>query len=846
MKTYDELKQQVQDLEMQLIAAKKEGNIPEETLEIKLKNKDKQIQELQSNVFKLERRLRLITNNTKDIVYRYSLIDNKFHYITHSVFNVLGYTVEELSSDLKSILEKILDENLPIFENKLSKLLNYQNYDNFTIKALNKSGELVWIDVNWHLIYDKDRKPNAIEGVIRDITSIELRKLELRKKTLEYISLNGEKDHVNQQLKDSLIEIKKEETRFRSLFQNMDHGVVIFELSADSDDFIFKDLNVAAEKLEQIKKEDIIGRIIGNKLPVLKENRLLKTFKSVWVTEKSDTISLTNRNEEGDIESWIDCFVYKLQSGELVVIYKDISKRKKVEEDLVKSKERYTVATEETKVSVWERNPLTGKGHIDSVLFKMLGYPTPNVSDNFSIWKNYIHPEDLNNLLKKNEQLRKGKIDSFELEFKANHKNGDLKWFLDKGVALKDYDGKIYKLTGTISDITNQKQVEEQLIQAKEKAEESDKLKSSFLANMSHEIRTPMNGILGFADLLKSEDLNKEEHDSFIDIIIESGNKLLDIIRDILDISKIEAGQIKLNQEKCSINHIIDNLQTQYKFNLGTNSDIKIDIYKDLSDNDSTIITDSLRLEQILSNLLSNAVKFIEKGYVEFGYMLVNKNNQTNLQFFVKDTGIGIPDNKRHIIFNAFRQLDDSHTRQYGGTGLGLTIVRGLVSLLNGDIWFESTEGEGSTFYFTIPYINTTLDFIPEKINYDNNNFNWADKTVLVIDDDETSFKYLEYILNKTKINIIRGSSGKDAIEACLANDIDIVLMDIQLPELNGYEASQEIRKFKPNMPIIAQTANALPEDKNKSINAGCNDYIAKPIKRNILLNKMDKLLIIN
>ena len=434
----------------------------------------------------------------------------------------------------------------------------------------------------------------------------------------------------------------------------------------------------------------IIGKSAGIVFPALSEYDLLESFRQVWKTGEPAETPIILYDNDDKILSWTENFIYKLPSNEIVVIYDDITERKRAEFDLLKTKERYRIATEETKVAVWERNLETKKGHADPVLFETLGYPIPEVDDSFNSWKNYIHPDDLLIIQDQNRQLVEGQVKVLNCKFRATDSSGNIRWFVDKGVALKNLKGETTRLIGTITDITEQQRIEEQLILAKEKAEEADNLKSTFLANMSHEIRTPMNGILGFSDLLKHEETTEEERNSFIDIIHQSGKQLLIIINDILDISKIEVGQIQINEDDCSINDLLDELQGLFKPEIKSKTNLKLETHKELTDNESIIITDGVRVRQILTNLVNNAIKFTSDGYVEFGYMLVpnenesGKNNQHDLQFFVKDTGIGIPDSKREIIFDPFRQSDESHTRKFGGTGLGLAISKGFVELLGG------------------------------------------------------------------------------------------------------------------------------------------------------------------
>lgn len=386
-----------------------------------------------------------------------------------------------------------------------------------------------------------------------------------------------------------------------------------------------------------------------------------------------------------------------------------------------------------------------------------------------------------------------------------------------------------------------------QLQNAKEKAEESDKLKTAFLSNMSHEIRTPMNAVIGFAQLLKHPDISKELTNKYIEIIINKGNLLLNIINDIIDISKVEANKIEIVKSACNIDEILHDLYITFSKDIIFIEKTQVDLHYAKPDTEKEIIifTDPFRLKQILSNLIDNAIKFTHKGYVEFGYSIITVNKQKLLKFYVKDTGIGIAANKINLVFNRFRQIDESHTREFGGTGLGLSISKELVDLLKGEISVETKIGGGSTFFVTIPYKNAKIIEKPDlKEKPKISDYNWKDKKILIVEDNISGYWLLESYLLETQVEIIYTSDGQGAVDICKSNpDIDLVLMDIQLPVINGYDATRYIRKFRKDLPIIAQTAYAMKEDAAKTKKAGCDDCIIKPIIKHELLIMMSKFL---
>ena len=377
-----------------------------------------------------------------------------------------------------------------------------------------------------------------------------------------------------------------------------------------------------------------------------------------------------------------------------------------------------------------------------------------------------------------------------------------------------------------------------ELIVAKEHAEESDRLKSAFLANMSHEIRTPMNGILGFADLLKQADLSGEEQQEYIKIIEKSGARMLNIINDIVNISKIEAGQMEVYLSKSNINEQIDFIYTFFKPEIEKKG-IQFLVKKSLPSETAIITTDREKIFAILTNLVKNAIKFTTDGTIEFGYEIVAIGHDPLLQFYVKDTGMGIPKDRQEAIFERFIQADIADKMALQGAGLGLSITKAYVELLGGKIWVKSEKGKGSVFYFTIPFITKTQE---KRYNESPTAAEIAGNQVkklkiLIVEDDPTSLNLIAIATKKYCKEVLKATTGIEAVETCRNNpDIDLILMDIQMPVMNGYEATRKIRKFNKEVVIIAQTAFVLPHYRKLILKSGCNDYISKPISKDELV----------
>jgi CheY-like chemotaxis protein len=351
-----------------------------------------------------------------------------------------------------------------------------------------------------------------------------------------------------------------------------------------------------------------------------------------------------------------------------------------------------------------------------------------------------------------------------------------------------------------------------------------------------------MNGIIGFCDMLGTENLRHEEQREYIQIITQSSYQLLNIVNDILDISKIETGQAEFQPGEVCINHLINDVMNEFmpyidKFRVKMNKSLK------LADDDSTITTDSVKVKQVFNNLVSNAVKFTENGEITIGYELKG----SFLEFFVKDTGLGIDKELHSKIFERFVQADLTITDPQSGTGLGLAIAKANTELAGGEIWIESKPGQGTTFFFTIPYHPVKKPLLKSAVTEskkEGSDYDFTGKTILVVEDEMANFKFLDIVLKRTGAQIYHAISGKRSVELVQEHpELDIVLMDIKLPDINGYEATRMIKGFRKSIPVIAQTAFAMAGDEIKAKEAGCDGYISKPIEAQKLLKLLNGFL---
>ncbi len=458
------------------------------------------------------------------------------------------------------------------------------------------------------------------------------------------------------------------------------------------------------------------------------------------------------------------------------------------------------------------------------------------------IHKSFLHfvqNEDINTVSLAFEELKEEPHKCY-FEIHALTKRG-IRYFAWSDKAILNENGEVETIIGIGRDITERKEVEEKLLKAKEEAEESSRLKTSFLSNMSHEIRTPMNAIMGFAELLKKPSLDLAKQEEFADIIMSSSKQLLSIIDDIIEISRIDSGLIKINKSPFYLSSFFSNIHATLDLFIPKNKDLKINAHDYVINNNLLFFTDEVKLKQIFTNLLTNAIKYTPNGFVEYGYSLKTKNEIT---FYVKDTGIGI-DPKYHIsIFERFKQISNEFSWNQSGSGLGLSISKAFVEILGGKIWIESEVGSGSVFYFTIPIENVKNHQFAEILESNNELIDFNGSSLLIVEDNEMNFKYLSNLFTEHNVNVIHAKNGLEAVEICKhEKNIKIVLMDLKMPVMNGIDACTEILKHVPDLLIIAQTAYTSPDDKERAIAIGCKAFISKPIREKELFQIISKVL---
>jgi len=751
-----------------------------------------------------EEKYRLLFLGNPQPMWIYDLETLAFLEVNEAAINHYGYSLDEfLSMTIKDIRPT---EDVPALMEDLEKASSNLNMAG-EWRHIKKNNEIIVVEISSHTIISNNK--NARYVLVNDITERKRAESEVLK-----LSYAVEQSTVS---------------------------IIITNLEGNIEYVNPKFIKLTGYSLEEIK---------GKNPRILQSGEIAKeTYKEIWDTLLSKKIwtgELHNKKKNGEFY-WELASISPIvnEAGKIIhylAVKEDITERKEIEKNLIRSEKELKRAQEFTHIGSWYLDVETNEVVWTEELYKMFGFnptlPTPLYTEHEKLFT----PESWELLSASLSKTKETGI-PYEVELKTIRKDGSNGWIWLSGETEYNKKGKTVALRGAAQDITKRKLAEQELAKEKEKAEESDRLKSAFLANMSHEIRTPMNGILGFAELLKEPELSGEQQQKYIQIIEKSGARMLNIINDIVSISKIESGIVDIHLSEMDINSQLQFICHSLKFDADTKK-INLSFNCTLLEEEAIIKTDIEKFNGILSNLVKNAIKYTDAGKIEFGYT----KKGYEIEFYVKDTGIGIPKEKQESIFERFIKADITDKMARQGAGLGLAIARAYVDLLGGRIWVESKEAKGSTFFFTLPSnfnskmeTKKTAAFLSDIKEKQNISENFGLK-VLIADDDEASEMLISIELENFSKEILKVTTGLDAIEVCRQHpDLDLVLMDIQMPEINGYKATRKIREFNKDVIIIAQTAFALTGDKELAIEAGCNDYISKPIMQEKLLALIQK-----
>jgi len=845
--------------------------------ELSLQQTNVELKIAKERAIESEERFILAMKASNDGIFDWNLETNEIYY-SPGWKKMLGYEDHELSNDFL-IWEKTTDPEDVKESWALQQKLITKQIDRFVLEIKMKHKDGHWVDIlaRAEAIFNDNGKAVRIIGIHTDITErkqtvilLQEKSDEIEAQNEEYLQINEELSQTNEELIQAKERIEETKIRLELAIDAGEHGFWDWNLITNSTYFspsYYTMLGYADKELpmnldtfmQLIHSADsmivmpIVQQSIETGKPYEVEFRLMcKDGSYKWILGKGKSY-------------------YNDESGKpyrAVGVHIDIHDRKKAEEELKIAKEK----AEESELTFRKLFEESADGNLlidSSGVFVECNQAALNLlqmpREQFLFMPPVkISPEYQPNGRKSEEAA----IEMIDLAYKNGLNRFDWTCINAKGeefiveVSLMPIWVKGQTMLHTTwRNITKRKQDEIELQKAKEKAEESDRLKTAFLQNMSHEIRTPMNAIIGFSDFLANPDLSLEKRKSFVSIIQNSSNQLLSIISDILSISSIETNQTKACIEEVCINNIIVDLLAIYKGQALTHN-ISLYAKQQLTDNQSVIYTDKTKITQVLTNLITNALKFTHEGFVEFGYTVVDTLQATttetlcadpemlgatketlratSLRFYVKDSGIGIRSEMHEKIFERFRQANENVSKQYGGTGLGLAISKAFVELMGGKIWVKSEPVKGSTFYFTIPY--------KPVYEIDKTNSNTAQTenriTIVIAEDEEYNFLYLEELLKSENINIIHTKDGKETVDLCKSNpDIALVLMDIKMPILNGHEAAKQIKEFRPELVIIAQTAYAMEHEREKYSGTAFNEYITKPIYKDKLKQLLTKYI---
>lgn len=642
-------------------------------------------------------------------------------------------------------------------------------------------------------------------------------------------------------------ELFKSEEKFRALFEHTSDAILIIKEGA------IIHCNPATLKIFGRSEQEIIKQSPEAFSPVYQPDGSLSSEKLKHLinqVKKKSNINFEWQHIKKDGTEFlveVSLNTLKIKGDELIhAIVRDITRRKQAELSIKASEARHS-------------KMLANIGDVIVIIDQhgINRYKSPNVEKWFG-WRpdelvgkhslNLVHPDDYEFAQQFIGSLFKEPNKEGTAETRYQCKDGSYKWIEFTAVNLL-HDPDIMGILGNYHDICDRKMNEQELIIAKEKAEESNRLKTEFINNMSHEIRTPMNGIIGFTSLLQKPELNHEKRTNYINIVQNSGNQLLRIIDDILEISKLGTKQVKIQKEEVCLNNLLLELFSIFDIKAKEN---KIPLYlkNGLSDKESFIYSDRTKLFKILSNLIENALKFTDKGFIEFGYFFCESNkNEGNeksisaeIKIYVKDSGIGINVEKQEIIFEKFSQEEKGDSRNIGGLGLGLSIAKENAELLGGTITLESEKGKGSVFHLNIPYNPVYVNKIEDNPDQS------LDCCILIAEDEEVNYLLLETLFldeMNVRCKIIHAKNGQEAVDVCKRNEnVQLVLMDIKMPVMNGYEATKIIKKIRPELPIVAQTAYATSQDYENALEMGFDDFISKPLKLRTLDKVVSKYLI--
>ena len=756
-----------------------------------------------------EERLRQVSENINDVFWLRDASNNRMLYVNPAYEKLWGRTCQSLYEDADSFLENVHECDIKKVNEAFQSHKDGGVFD-LEYRIVTPDQDVRWVHTQTFPIKNADGVTIRHGGKVADITT--------RQNALE--------------------DLRKSEEHYRVLVENMGEGVLL----TDNNDVI-QFVNRKVCEIYGYEANELIGKHGYDILEHESYRDLVREKTNNRLEKKSETYEVVGIRKNGE-KIWIrinGAPTYNVNGKVIgsVGLLSDITEQKKIDDVIRANEKKLKEAQEIARVGNWEVDLITGASFWSDNLYKIFGFEPRSIEPSFEALLQIIHPDDRKKLETEfSEHISSKK--QLDIMVRAILKSGEIKYFKDICRTKYDNEGKPIKSIGTFTDITERIILENELIQARERAEESNRLKSAFLANISHEIRTPMNGIIGFLSLIKEPDLSTAKQKQYFDIIKKSSDRLLNTINDLVEISIIESGQSTISIDETDTTELLVYLQDFFRPEAEAKG-LTLNLTETISSEESIVKTDNFKLESILTNLIKNAIKYTDAGHIDFGCTRIN---DAEISFFVKDTGIGIPSHMLNNIFDRFVQVNMEASSPYEGAGLGLSIVKAYTDMLNGSIRVESIENNGTTFIINIKSEPSSKKEIKSSKESGSGSVTFQGKHILLVEDDEVNIVYFKEILSMLDFKITLVTNGAEAIKACQSSlKPDLILMDIKMPGINGLEATKQIRQFDRDTPIIIQSAFANPSNIEEALKAGCSGYISKPIDVEKLVKVMNQFL---
>ncbi len=779
--------------------------------------------QLQNKVAKSEEKYRRIFNNTPLGIFYYNVF-GEIQQMNDVFVRQIGSTREKLEGF--NMLEKLKDQELL---KDLKKALKGERSIYRGVYSSLTSQKQTPVIVRFNPVYSIDGSMDGGVCIVEDISELYTTEGKIHKLNDVFVSLGSDpKENVNKIVQASCELLDGACSLYNRLDKEENSLITWSDFKAPPD-------------MEKEDKPD--GHICY-------EATIKGLDKPVVINELKDTeYEKSDRNvQRYKLRSYLGCPVQLRNKpiGSLCIVDVEPRKFSKLEvhimstlaraisleeerlavyKELAASKENLQQLIENMEDAVFIRDSIGEILYINPAAEKIFGYSIQTMIENKELSRDVIFEDDKERVTSVFSSEEFQQFSRFSLQHRIKTANGKIKWVWTRIFPVRNEEGEIIMRISIVADITEQKHSEAALIKAKEKAQESDRLKSTFLANMSHELRTPMNSILGFADLLKEDEKDKERS-KIHDIILANGNRLKRLLDDILDVSLLESGTISVKKEWFPMNSLVLDLYRDFKYHDQLDREqVQLIHHAAFKDMDDLLYSDASCIAQIMGNLLDNAIRHTKRGYIEFGYERCDEK----ICFYVSDTGEGIAEERKKNLFMRFYSDHEAAVQSHAGLGLGLYIVKEVSALINGSVTFTTEKGKGTRFNILLPYSKNNSEKKVDDMIKENKTL---PKVILIVEDVESNFLLLKRYLKGNNFDIIRAEDGLEAVEKFKQNKIDLVLMDIRLPLLNGVEAMKRIKVINPEVPVIAQTAHAMAYDKQKLISQGFDFYISKPLRK--------------